>query len=375
MAIDYEKEGLLKGVRGKARQARRELLDYLIAQGVGLDELKEAAAEDRLAMLPVESTLAGGDARCTGLEIAERSGLDVELLLGLRQSLGLPRPDPEDRVFTEDDVKAAEIARQFREAGLPPQEMLEVARVIGMTMSQLAEANRSLFRRVLMRPGDTERDLGLRFAEAAKSMMPLVGELLMYALKMHQLEQIRNDAIGQAEAEAGALPGSTEIAVCFADMVGFTKLGESLPPDEIGLLAGRLGEMASAVARPPVRLIKMIGDAAMLVCPQPQPLIDAALDLVEQAEGAGEGFPPLRAGVAWGPALNRFGDWYGPPVNLASRITAIALPGSVLVSPELAELPAIAEDGYRFSRTRRRHIKGVGEMPLLRVRRSDAPVD
>jgi adenylate cyclase len=367
MAIDYEAEGLLKGTRGKARQARVELLDYLVAQGVTLEELKAAAAEDRLAMLPVEWMLAGEGRTYTGNEIAAQSGVDVEVLLRQREALGLPRPDPDERAFTEDDVKAAHISRQFLEGGLPLAEMLEVARVIGMTMAQLAEANRALFRRALMRPGDTERDLGMRFAEAAKAMMPLVGELLMYALTMHQREQIRSDAIGQAEAAAGELPGSAEVAVCFADMVGFTKLGESLPPDEVGMLAGRLGEMASHVAKPPVRLIKMIGDAAMLVSPQPRPLLEAALTLVEQAEAQGEGFPPLRAGVAWGPALNRFGDWYGHPVNLASRITAIALPGSVLATPELEE---VAGDGFRWSQTRPRRLKGIGEMRLARVRRA-----
>ena len=338
MAIDYEAEGLLKGTRGKARAARVELLDYLVGQGVTPAELKKAAVEDRLAMLPVEWVLAGEGRTYTGNEIAAESGVDVEFLLRQREALGLPRPDPEERAFTEDDVKAANISRQFLEGGLPAPEMLEVARVIGMTMAQLAEANRALFRRALMRPGDTERDLGLRFAEAAKAMMPLVGELLMYALTMHQREQIRSDAIGQAEAAAGALPGSTEVAVCFVDMVGFTRLGERLSPDEVGMLAGRLGELASQVAKPPVRLIKMIGDAAMMVSTAPAALIEAALGLVEAAESEGESFPPLRAGIAYGPALNRFGDWYGHPVNLASRITAIAVPGSVLAAPELEEV-------------------------------------
>ena len=92
-------------------------------------------------------------------------------------------------------------------------------------------------------------------------------------------------------------------------------------------MTGRLGELAAAVVEPPVRLVKMIGDAAMVVGPEPGPVVEAALALVEAAENEGEDFPLLRAGVASGQALARAGDWYGRPVNLASRITAIARPG------------------------------------------------
>ena len=80
----------------------------------------------------------------------------------------------------------------------------------------------------------------------------------------------------------------------------------------------------------PVRLIKTIGDAAMLTSLEPEPLLDAALTLLDAAEAEAEDFPQLRAGIAIGPALSRAGDWFGRPVNLASRITQIARPGSLL---------------------------------------------
>jgi adenylate cyclase len=149
-------------------------------------------------------------------------------------------------------------------------------------------------------------------------------------------------------------------------MVGFTKLGEELPPEELGALTGRLGELASGVADPPVRLVKMIGDAAMLVSPDNDALLAAALELVRRSEAEGEGFPPLRAGLARGAALARAGDWYGRPVNLASRITAIAYPGSVLASEEVKEA---ARNEYRWSFAGERRLKGIeGRVRLFRAR-------
>ena len=86
-----------------------------------------------------------------------------------------------------------------------------------------------------------------------------------------------------------------------------------------------------------MRLVKTIGDAAMLASPEPEPLLDAALALIDAADAEGEDFPQLRAGAALGHALPRAGDWFGRPVNLASRITAIARPGSLLAEREVRE--------------------------------------
>ena len=87
--------------------------------------------------------------------------------------------------------------------------------------------------------------------------------------------------------------------------------------------------MATAVAEPPVRLVKTIGDAVMLVSTEAEPLLTAALALIAAAEAEGEEFPWLRAGLASGPTLPQSGDYYGRSVNLASRITGVARPGSV----------------------------------------------
>jgi len=158
------------------------------------------------------------------------------------------------------------------------------------------------------------------------------------------------------------------VAVCFADLVGFTKMGEELPPEDIGGVAGELAEMASQVAQGPVKLVKTIGDAAMLVAEKDDAaLIEAAIELVACADQAREGFPQLRAGVACGPALNRAGDWYGRPVNVASRVTSVARPGSVLVHGDVRDG---LKESFDWSFIGKRKLKGVkGEQSLYRARR------
>ena len=221
--------------------------------------------------------------------------------------------------------------KALHDAGLPEDGMLQVARTVGMNTARIAEANRELALRVLTQPGDTERELANRFAAAAEHLLPLVGPTLVYAFQANFLEQIKRDVIGAADLASGEIGGAVEMTTCFADLVEFTRLGEEIPPEELGLVAGRLEEMATAVAEPPVRLVKMIGDAVMLVSSDPAPLVRASLALIAAAEAEGDEFPWLRAGLASGPTLPQSGDYYGRSVNLASRITGIARPGSVLV--------------------------------------------
>ena len=367
--VDFEAEGLLEGLEDSDARAKRvELLEDLTADGASLDEIRGAVAADRLALLPVERIL-GGEKRYTAQEVAEKSGLGADSLEAQRRAAGLPEPAGDERLFDDEDVEAAQLIKQFRDAGFPEEGMLEVTRAMGQGMARTADAMRTLTAQTVVEPGSNERDVGLRLARAAEHMAPIIGPLLEYVLKVHLREVIRSDVVDRALLTSGSLPGSRDATVAFADLVGFTQLGEEISAEELGGVAGRLGALASEVARPPVRLVKMIGDAAMLVSTEPDPLLDATFELIDAVQAEGDGFPRLRAGIAHGPALNRGGDWYGRPVNIASRITAIARPESVLATPELEQA---AGDRYAFSRTRRFRIKGVeSPIPLLRVRRAD----
>jgi adenylate cyclase len=368
--IDFDEEGLLDGVSGADREARKDLLERLVKQGVPVDDLRRAIEEDRLALLPAEWVLGVHAAKLTKSDVAERSGLDVEFLIAHWRALGLPEVADDQLAFTDEDVEAARDLKRFLDAGLDPDGLLQVARVVGEGLSRTADAVGDLVAGSLLRPGDTERDLGLRFAEVARTLTEPVGRELDYVFKLHLREHVRNEAVGRATLESGQLVGTETVVVCFADLVGFTKLGEELPPDELGHVAGRLSEMAGDVVRSPVRLVKTIGDAAMLVSTDTRPLLEAALELVDLADGEGEDFPQLRSGVSRGDAVERSGDWYGPPVNVASRVTAIARPGSVLATGAVHDS---AEEDFAWSRAGRRRLKGVRDpVPLYRARRTES---
>lgn len=364
--IDFEAEGLLDGTEGEARAARRDLLERLAGEGVSLEELREAVEGGRLTLLPVERALAGDGPRYTPREIAAKVGIELEQLQRISAALGVPYPDPDERSVNEADLEAARRVKAFYDAGLPEDGMLQVARTIGMGTARIAEANRELIIRTLMQPGDTERDLALRFAAAAEHMLPVFEPTLLYALRAHMLEQIRRDVIGTAELARGEL-ATSEVAVCFADLVGFTKIGEQVETEELGLIAGRLDELATAVAEPPVRLVKLIGDAAMLVSSDAAAMLEAALRMVEAAEAEGDEFPGLRAGIALGSVHIQGGDYYGRPVNLASRLTAIAKPGSVLVDAVAREA---AGEAFAYSFAGEKRLKGFdSKAKLYRARR------
>jgi adenylate cyclase len=154
------------------------------------------------------------------------------------------------------------------------------------------------------------------------------------------------------------------MAVCFADLVGFTSLGAQLEAEELGSVVTKFGELASDVAESEAQLIKTIGDAAMLSCREPGPLVRAAMSLLDAVDE--EGLPTARAGIAYGPALPRAGDLYGHAVNLASRVTGIARPGSVLCTAEVRE--AVPEE-FDWSFAGKHRLKGLGEsVPLYRAR-------
>jgi adenylate cyclase len=288
----------------------------------------------------------------------------------MRKAHGLPVPDPDERAYTDLDLEGAERARAFREAGLPPEDMVAIARILGRGFSQAAEAMRALVLKLALEPGASELDLALRYADIVARLMPLTEPMLPQMLNLHLRHMARTETISAAERKSGRLPGAREVTVAFADLVGFTRMGEELPADELGRVAGRLDELAAGIVDSPVRLVKTIGDAAMLASPDPEPLLDGALALVEAADAEGEDFPQLRAGVACGPALNRAGDWYGQPVNLASRVTGVAWPGSVLTTREVRDgVRESAGERFTWSYAGPKHLKGVRDrVPLYRAR-------
>jgi adenylate cyclase len=363
--MDFAAAGLLDGLTGDERKARERLLEQLVADGVGIDDLKAAVEEQRLALLPVDRVLGG---QYTAREIEQRTGVPAQFMTRYRRTLGLPEPDPDDRVFGEDDIEAAKSTRLFLEAGFSDEAIAEITRVLGEGMSRLAATITAAFVETFLRPGDTEQDVARRFASLSERLTPALKPVLSAAFNQHLRDSVQRGAIGRAELESGQLP-ELEVTVCFADLVGFTRLARHVELQEVGSVAGGLAQLAADATVRPVRLIKTIGDAAMFVSPEPPPMVGAALSLVEAARAAD--LPALRAGIASGPALLRAGDYFGHSVNLASRVTGVARPSSVLCTEEVRDA---APEQFDWSFAGRHRLKGVAEpLPLYRAHLRGAP--
>jgi adenylate cyclase len=359
---DFEKEGLLEGLEGDERSGRLELLERLTAEGVPFEELRAAVADGRLGVLPIERALAGKP-EYTPQEVADRSGIPIEVLERQWRSIGIATPERDEPVLSREDLEAAHRQRALLDSGLDPDQIAELGRTVAVAMSQFAAATRQVVAASFLSPDDNEREAADRIYEQTTGLLPLVGPTLEYVYRLHLREQLRHAALaGDPRGDAGA----ETISVAFADLVGFTELGEELPPEELGRVTGKLDEHARDVAHGPVRLVKLLGDAAMLTSTDTGALIEATHALLDAMADEGEGTPLIRAGVARGPVLSRGGDFYGAPVNLASRITGVARPGSILVTKEVREEVA---DDYAFSNAGRKHLKGIsGTVDVYRCR-------
>ena len=186
-------------------------------------------------------------------------------------------------------------------------------------------------------------------------------------------ELVRLEA-GTRLARAGE-PDVREVAIAFADLVDFTGLGDRLAPNELAEVAERFETLAFEALEPGVNVVKTIGDEVMLASADPPALVASVLALIASAEGSD--LPRIRAGAAAGPARHRAGDWYGRTVNLASRLTALAEPGTVAGDPVDRRRDAGGRVGAR-GRARGTRLRGAGRSrsrpPLsVALRRPAAP--
>jgi adenylate cyclase len=237
---------------------------------------------------------------------------------------------------------------------------------MGRGLAQTAAAMRTMVGQAFLSEGAREDEAAERLAAATKLLLPNVGPALEYFFAQHLLELIRTDVLDSDQLATGTVSRARDTGVAFADLVGFTRLGGQVPAEDLGGVARRLESLADRAIEQPVRLVKTIGDAVMLTCTDPEKLVAAMLELNEAVDREGEDFPQLRSGVAFGSAVERDGDLYGHAVNVASRVTGVARPGTVLTTQEVRDA---AEDGFDWSYARERKLKGVGEVKLFRVRR------
>lgn len=368
--VDLEATGLLDGLEGSARAERAELIPWLLERGVTIEQIKASTSP----MLLASRRVIGDDGvYVSAREAAEKHGVELELFERIQRAMGLPRiEDPDAAVLLRADAEAAKFTRDFLAAGIDPDELVQITRLLGDGLARAAEAMRYAALAAVLHPAATELEIAKASESLVSGLAPLLGPLIQDVLLLQLRHAIETEAVNATErAEGQHLPGARLVTIAFADLVGFTRLGEALPPEDLERLAQRLADMTREVAVAPVRFIKTIGDEVMLVSPEPAPLLEAVLRLVDATDDDGD-FPRLRVGVATGMAVSREGDWFGSPVNLAARVTGAARPGSVLVSESARE--AIGDDErFVWSFAGARHLKGFkSDIKLFRARHAGA---
>lgn len=369
-SFDLESSGLLDGLTGEVRAERAELIVWLMDEGFAAGEIRSAFAP---VLLPARRVLGDDGSHVSARRISELSGLDLDEWIRFQRAAGLPRvDDPDAPLFMGADGAIAVDIKAFLDLGINSEQLLTAVRVLAQGMANAAEVMRTAILAATLRAGATE----LQTAQASQALLgvavPMLGPMVTDMLLMQLRHTAVTEAINATERAQGApMPDARNVAAAFADLVGFTRLGEELPPERLEQLADRLTTLAREVAVGPVRFVKTIGDAVMFVSMDAGKLLDALLGLVELAERDGH-LPNLRVGVAYGAAVSRAGDWFGSPVNKASRVTGVARPGAVLVTE--AARAAISEDGrFAWSDAGARRLRGIkDEVRLYRVRRADS---
>jgi adenylate cyclase len=369
MASDAEFEalGMLDGLEGDARQERIDLISWLLTRGFRLDHIRGSVGAP--LSLPANRVIGDDGEYVSARQICQSTGIDLGLLQRIHRAIGLPRiADPDAPNLLRVDGEAAAQARIILDLGIGPEDVVAVLRVMRESLGHAAAVMREAGLKAILKPGATEIEVAGAIEALALRAAPSFGPMMEALLRLELRRSFETEAVNAAERAAGILPGARRMTVCFADLTGFTRLGEALPPEDLERVANRLAELAHDLSRAPVRFVKSIGDAVMLVCSDALPLVVAVLDLV--AAAAADDLPRLRVGVATGSAVTRAGDWFGSPVNVASRVTAAAQPGSVFIAESTKDAIGSAGD-LSWSWIGPRHLKGVsGEVKLFRVQRA-----
>jgi len=358
-ARDIEARGLLADLQGPAREERAELIAWLLGRGFDVNQIRNAFSP---LLLPANCALGDDGTSVTTRELADSSGVGIELLQRLHRAAGLVRVEnPDAPLQSRADAESVVHAARLVDFGLDPAQVVLIVRLLVDGMTGAAVAMRQAALQASLHPGATERELAQAIERLTEEAEPLLGPMVDDLLRVVLRRSFETEAVNEAERAAGTVPGAREVAVAFADLVGFTRLGEELLPEELGVIAARFSDLAHDVVTSPVQFVKTIGDAVMLVCADPRNLLTTVLELVE---AAADDFPPLRVGFAFGRAVGRAGDWFGSPVNVASRVTSVAPAGTVRVTESARE--AIGDTpGVEWSLAEARHLRGIDGAVLL----------
>jgi adenylate cyclase len=290
-----------------------------------------------------------GPPEMTSAEVARASGVDLDLAGRLWQALGFPPVHGDVRFFTRADVTVLRVVSQLLERdGIEPAVVLQLTRVMGRSLALIADAQVSATGALWER----------RVAEASAVVPEAIADLesvIGYVWRRHLLAALLRRSASPAAADR-------EVAVGFADLVGFTALSQAMDARDLAAIVDRFEAIAyEQVPARGGRVVKMIGDEVMFAVDDRVAAADIGLGLVE-AHARDEQLPDVRVGLAHGPTVAWEGDLYGPTVNLASRLVNVARPASVLVSDALGQ--ALEPTGFFVLR----HLRPVPLQGIGRVR-------
>ncbi len=315
---------------------------------------------------PLDQVLLGGPRRYTRLELAERSGVPLEFSRRLWRAMGFADVADDEAMFTEGDLFALHALRDLESSGLIDESTaLTSTRAMGQQLSRLAEWQVSIVVERLLELDSLEPDELEQFiADVAEQVLPDI-ERLMVLVWRRQLavHAARARAVAQGEQDR------TTCVVGFADLVNYTRMSRGIAPEELANLLEEFEARATAIlAEHGGRLVKTLGDEVLFIADDVGAGAEIALNLVA-SHREDEAMPDLRAGLAVGSVLSRLGDVYGEPVNLASRLTSLARPGTVLVDREMAK--GLERDSrYEIRHLARQSVRGYRHLEASVLRRS-----
>jgi adenylate cyclase len=315
----------------------------------------------------LEEALLGGPRRYTRAQVSEMVGVDPERARRLWMAMGFAEVGDDQAVFTDGDVDALRTWNGLVAGGLAAlDDEVSLARAMGQTLSRLAEwqAQEVMTRAAEQAGADgADRAAGLA-ADMVGTLLPVIEHLQAYVWRRHLAAAANRIML----APAAELPAAT-MTVGFADIVGYTTaVRHSGIEDLAALLEAFEEDTAQAVVTHHGRIVKMVGDEALFVTDRPRDAAEIALWLTSPGRAA-QGLPALRVGMAAGQVLTRFGDVYGPVVNLAARLTSLARPGTALVDAELATALR-AERDYRLRARRPAAVRGYHHLRSWALRPS-----
>jgi adenylate cyclase len=348
----------LDGTWTPAAVAHARIVARLRERGHSLADLRDAARSGRLAYGFLEDLFPSPGRTRTLQEAAEETGLERGLIERIWTTAGFAADSLEQ--IGEEDLQLLRYMAAVLEAGFPLVAFLQLVRVYGQALAQIADAEVRLFHLYVHEPLMRDGVGGLEIAEAmeglAAELLPLASPI-MDRVHQRQLQHfLGQDVVGHLESEAAdADLGRMRVVIAFADLAGYTRLTEEAGEEEALDVVERFIESVGETLSDDARVIKTIGDEVMVVGADASALVDWAVGF--QALNAGRR-PLPRIGIHSGDALYRDGDYYGRSVNLASRVGARAAGGEVLVTRPVVES---AGDHLTFEPIGQVKLKGFRE--------------